>query len=852
MALGSLDRRIINSDLLEDLEAKFSINGAEGFFSGIIAGTLDYEDFHNSVNNAYKTVNAICKSKGYDSQTTERARYYFSRLEGHSVFQALKKTPEAIVKDFRKGAIDLKDALFFPDNLHKLGTSVDHFVRFLHSYREYEQNFKTEFATNKQKLEELDASYREEFKKAMESEQPLTSIMASIKKNDKELKELQKEHEEFYDSQIAILIAFGIEVIQSVFNAMETLNEELKDIIIDYCTTYNYLAPLGFNDCIARTCSNAYAKTWQSRFLKEALDFCNENQVSEEMQSFVYHNHGLHYAQTNPELAVEYFMRVKDGESSGEAERNVDILLSKYPKLARKFNREVKAVAALEQTKDTDYLFTKKAPISKESIADYKEALKTASASNEILTIQRIILSNKALSMGTTLEDFKKDLYALLPTQHDAELCIGLFGVIFDAIFVFMERNNSKKSAKLDLEILQKIFTEYPSIKDSNNLLKEHYVFCVYSRHKECAEEMRHSLNKLNRIRDNEENVSEDSPIVDLLESANEIYFTKLLRLKKLSSEIYEEAKASLKYITGHKGEIYQCLLEELYRYSLEQTKPDSIALVTTGHQPDATKVVEENKELPHHEEKTEVASSRQQNSKLPDNLQDLVFSVETESLSPHELPSKLIYLYFRYKELEASKKALSNNMDNIPTSTWHFQGKTYQYSNSLDSEVCKLQNKAKYYAIIDQKAFDSLSVEMHQMFKEALATERVVRSYGQDGIKFCGEAVELKVVKSDFRLYTNQILVNKQGDHLIVFTEAGKHKDAAVAAKGKLVRHFVQDVVSKHDENEKIQSDMEEMKRLELEYNSLIKNFAAHDDQDGVAEASCSGLAGVHVEDWC
>ena len=351
---------------------------------------------------------------------------------------------------------------------------------------------------------------------------------------------------------------------------------------------------------------------------------------------------------------------------------------------------------------------------------------------------------------------------------------------------------------KLFYDYLVDQYNNYPELAESKDTTLTYYKFILQIKN-----------NLLNDASISLKNICDEKSPLDpkiikfYITQAEELYISTLVEMNLL-----REAK---EYITDslHTQDLRSKFLSLINR--LEQVKQSSNEgsvgeprdikeIASIINLADVTKIdPEESDEEEKSDDKSEFSSpipalEEKDEEKIEslDTVADDVFL----SLTPQE-----IHKYFQH--LKAN--SLKSNPAEKANSSEHAW---YLGNDRLDlqsSGIIKIPNKSNFYATIDPKLkFDSVT---YDQLTSALEKGFVSRKINNNGIKLLGNnLIELKI-NGDIRLYTDIIYENPCGDHLIIFSKQGTHKDIARIAKNSTIKTFD---VDSHAPNEFFASTQE------------------------------------------
>lgn len=162
-------------------------------------------------------------------------------------------------------------------------------------------------------------------------------------------------------------------------------------------------------------------------------------------------------------------------------------------------------------------------------------------------------------------------------------------------------------------------------------------------------------------------------------------------------------------------------------------------------------------------------------NSQIDDCIEVDLFTEEaTEDTEPQYDPKKIHQLFQQQKKQVVATLSSSFTDNFIQKACWLLGGTCIQENRdrvvSLNSQFYP-----NHFAMIAPGL--SLDSTLAEQFNQALQKGPVKRSTTQNGIKFLGGIIELKI-NQDLRLYTNKIYKNPDGQFLIIFDTLGNHQD--------------------------------------------------------------------------
>jgi hypothetical protein len=174
---------------------------------------------------------------------------------------------------------------------------------------------------------------------------------------------------------------------------------------------------------------------------------------------------------------------------------------------------------------------------------------------------------------------------------------------------------------------------------------------------------------------------------------------------------------------------------------------------------------------------KTDIEANKKDESSL--NEEQTTFAIIDWSESKEELDKianldpKAIHAYFQEKKKQ-SLKTPNRNLNAENDQEWVIDNVSF---SSKDSSIYKLENKPGFYATISPKLLEKLDKKTQEQFINALHKGEASKSFASNGIKFMKTLIKLKI-NDDFRLITNKLYKNPEGNYLIIFEEKARHKD--------------------------------------------------------------------------
>jgi hypothetical protein len=180
-------------------------------------------------------------------------------------------------------------------------------------------------------------------------------------------------------------------------------------------------------------------------------------------------------------------------------------------------------------------------------------------------------------------------------------------------------------------------------------------------------------------------------------------------------------------------------------------------------------------------EDKTPSNADKKANKETESSLNEeqTTFAIIDWSESKEELDKianldpKAIHAYFQEKKKQ-SLKTPNRNSNAENDQEWVIDDISY---SSTDSSIYKLENKPGFYATISPKLLEKLGKKTQEQFINALHKGEASKSFSSNGIKFMKTLIKLKI-NDDFRLITNKLYKNHDGNYLIIFEEKARHKD--------------------------------------------------------------------------
>lgn len=262
-----------------------------------------------------------------------------------------------------------------------------------------------------------------------------------------------------------------------------------------------------------------------------------------------------------------------------------------------------------------------------------------------------------------------------------------------------------------------------------------------------------------------------------VIRAINEASYIRYLNL--IENKEYESAKKIIKYLNPDIRHKESTLLDRL----IEEEKSEDIVNITISKIEDILLndiiklVYLREKSQESQIEESDYVTSRKISALLPRDVKSFLHIVDTEQLDFVQMPGSLIHAYYQIKKSIESYDALDmNKLSSSPI--WNIKGKEF---NAKSPEIVKLSNIGNYYCTIDPE------LEHHDVFDRALGKGRIVRSKGQEGVKFLGNIFELKTTSEelgDIRLYAEEVFLDNFGNHLIKFNKIGTHSDIKRKAK--------------------------------------------------------------------
>lgn len=173
-----------------------------------------------------------------------------------------------------------------------------------------------------------------------------------------------------------------------------------------------------------------------------------------------------------------------------------------------------------------------------------------------------------------------------------------------------------------------------------------------------------------------------------------------------------------------------------------------------------------------------EALESQHKSVKLPQSILNFVYMVDTGQIDLDNITMIDPRLMHAYVTCKASLVQHTNVNEVIENKdVWYYKNKEYKICDG-DSKIIQIEGIPNFYAVIDCDD----SIKHIAKFENAFDLGRIARKHNQSGFKFFSNIIELKILGAngagDERLFTQDVVLNKNGKMLAILNNVGNHED--------------------------------------------------------------------------